>query len=233
MEIPKTIHYIWMGGKKKPYVLRRCIKMWHKRLKGYKIIEWNEKNFPIDEHPFAKRAYEAKQWAFVSDYVRSWVIYNHGGVYFDTDIMVIRPIDDLLKNDAFVGFESKKYPFTAVFGATKHHPFVRDMLSGYDDKKMEYDFKDNNTISASEILIKKYGCKANNKEQLLKTGIRVYSDGVLCSPSLDSYTVHLFYGGWKNSGRNMKNIWREVLRGFILTSPRRIKMYYFFLRKKG
>lgn len=84
--IPKIIHYSWFGGKEKSKFIRRCIGTWKKYLPDYDIIEWNETNFDLDSHRFAKEAYEAGKYAFVSDYVRVYVIYHYGGIYFDTDI---------------------------------------------------------------------------------------------------------------------------------------------------
>lgn len=193
--IPKKIHYVWVGGKEKPKSIQRCIKTWEK-LEGYEIIEWNEDNFDMDSHLFTKKAYAAKKWAFVSDYIRAYVIYNYGGIYFDTDIFVIRNIDQLLNNRAFVGYENSDHPFTAVFGAEAGHPLVKDMLDYYNDAELKFDFKNNNTISVSDLLIKKYNCKTGNIEQILQTGIKVYTDDMICNPSEQSLTVHAFLGSW-------------------------------------
>ena len=196
MSIPKKIHYVWLGGQEKPRAIKRCMKTW-KKLKGYEFIEWNENNIDIESHPFLKEAVAKKKWAFASDYIRAWAIYNYGGVYFDTDIIVVKSINSLLKNRAFVGFETPDYPFTAVFGAEKKHPFVKDMLDFYNGRSGKFDFKDNNTISTSELLIKKYDCELGNKEQELKTGIHVYPDGVLCAPSPESITIHAMTKTWR------------------------------------
>lgn len=227
--IPKTIHYVWLGGNRKPRVIRRCMKTW-KRLKGYRFIEWNESNIDIDSHPFLKKSIEKKKWAFASDYIRAWAIYNYGGIYFDTDIIVVRPINKLLKNKAFVGYETPDLPFTAVFGAAKHHPFVKDMLKYYDGKKMDYKFEDNNTNSVSEILIKKYKCKLGNVEQTLNTGIHVYPDGVLCNPSPQSLTIHAFSKTWRTD----LGI-RDYLLGILrtrLTNQFLIKLYWKYRKTK-
>lgn len=196
--IPKTIHYVWVGGSEKPKNIRKCMKTW-KRLKGYSFVEWNENNFDINSHPFVKKAYENKQWAFVSDYIRFYVIYHEGGVYFDTDIIVIDTIDEMLNNDAFVGFESKQYPFTAVFGAKKNHNFCKKVLDYYDSidiNQTNFSFNDNNTLSISDLLIKEYGCIPNDKEQMLKQKIKVYESNILCNPSLKSKTIHAFTATW-------------------------------------
>lgn len=183
------------------------MKSWPKHLNGFEVKEWNEKNFDIASHPFAQKAYAAKKWAFVSDYIRAYVIYNEGGVYFDTDIVMADSIDDLLQNDAFVGYETPDYPFTAVFGAKKKHPLLKSMLDYYDSLDLDtIDFKqnDNNTISVSDILINTYDCEKGDIEQSLKNGIHVYRSGVLCNPSRDSRTIHLFNRSWRTDGNKFK-----------------------------
>lgn len=195
--IPKIIHYIWVGGKEKPVDIKRCMDTWKKHLEGYKVIEWNESNFDIEQHPFVKAAYEAKKWAYVSDYIRAYAIYNYGGIYLDTDILLLDNFDDFLNHRAFVGFENPNYPFTAAFGAEKGHPLVKDMLDYYDElDTYHFDFKNNNTISVSDILINKYGCKVGNMYQVLKEGIAVYPDTILCNPSEKSVSIHVFTGTW-------------------------------------
>ena len=195
--IPKIIHYIWVGGKEKPVDIKRCMATWKKHLEGYKVIEWNESNFDIEQHPFVKAAYEAKKWAYVSDYIRAYAIYNYGGIYLDTDILLLDNFDDFLNHRAFVGFENPNYPFTAAFGAEKGHPLVKDMLDYYDElDTYHFDFKNNNTISVSDILINKYGCKVGNMYQVLKEGIAVYPDTILCNPSEKSVSIHVFTGTW-------------------------------------
>jgi len=195
--IPKIIHYIWVGGKEKPADIKRCMATWKKHLEGYKVIEWNESNFDIEQHPFVKAAYEAKKWAYVSDYIRAYAIYNYGGIYLDTDILLLDNFDDFLNHRAFVGFENPNYPFTAAFGAEKGHPLVKDMLDYYDElDTYHFDFKNNNTISVSDILINKYGCKVGNMYQVLKERIAVYPDTILCNPSEKSVSIHVFTGTW-------------------------------------
>ena len=172
-----------------------------RNLKDYEIVEWNETNFDINSHPFVKKAYENRKWAFVSDYIRAYAIYNQGGVYLDTDVLVLDNLDSLLNNRAFVGYERPDFPFTAVFGAEAGHPLVKEMLYYYDGLDMNFEFKDNNTISVSNILIEHYGCMLGNIEQTLREDIKVYPDGILCNPSMESKTVHVFLGSWLNRGK--------------------------------
>ena len=105
--IPKKIHYCWFGGNKKSKLVMKCITSWKKFFPDYEIVEWNEGNTDLHENKYIERAYQLKKWAFVSDYVRMKVLYDYGGIYFDTDVEVIRSFpDDLLKLPAFTGIES-------------------------------------------------------------------------------------------------------------------------------
>lgn len=203
--IPKIIHYVWVGNNPKPKNIKKCMKTWKKHLKDYEIIEWNESNFDINSHPFVKKAYEAKKWAYVSDYIRMYAIYNYGGIYLDTDVLVLENFDKFLNNKVFVGFERENYPFTAVFGAEKKNKFIKKLLDYYDNlDAYNFDFENNNTISVSNILINEYGCSKENKEQLLKDGIKVYKDDVLCNPSKNSTAVHIFTGTWLEGVKPLK-----------------------------
>ncbi|WP_223902445.1 glycosyltransferase family 32 protein [Lactobacillus laiwuensis] len=206
--IPKIIHYVWVGGNPKPKNIQRCMKTWTKHLQDYQIIEWNEDNFDIHENKYVEQAYQAKKWAFVSDYIRAKAVYEMGGIYMDTDVLVLDNLHDLLNNRAFVGFENKENPFTAVFGAEKGHPLIKDMLSYYDDRDFTFDKQDQlagvNTVSVSDILKNKYGAQPNNKEQQLQTGIHVYPDGILCNPSAQSKTIHVFTGTWMEGAKPLK-----------------------------
>ena len=103
--IPKIIHYCWFGGGPKPKSVEKYIRSWKKYCSDYEIIEWNEDNFDISSSPlYVKQAYAAKKWAFVSDYARLKVVFEYGGIYFDTDVQVIKNIDTLLQYDAFFFF---------------------------------------------------------------------------------------------------------------------------------
>ena len=108
--IPKTIHYCWFGGKPLPKSAIKCINSWKKFFPNYEIREWNESNFDVNMIPYTKEAYEAKKYAFVSDFARFWVLHEHGGVYFDTDVEVIRPMEDIIAAGAFMGMEKAMTP---------------------------------------------------------------------------------------------------------------------------
>ena len=130
--IPKTIHYCWFGRGEKPKLARRCIASWRSICEDYELIEWNEDNFDISRHPYLIWCYENKKWAFLSDLARLMIVYEHGGIYVDTDVEVIRPYDDLLGLDAFFGFENDKYVNTGLgFGSVQGHPAIAEMIDSY------------------------------------------------------------------------------------------------------
>lgn len=103
--IPKVIHYCWFGGKPLPKSARRCIASWRRYLPDYEAREWNEDNFDVNAIPYTREAYAMRKYAFVSDYARFYVLYHHGGIYFDTDVEVIRPMEDVVARGAFMGIE--------------------------------------------------------------------------------------------------------------------------------
>ena len=108
--IPKIIHYCWFGRNPLPELARKCIASWRKYLPDYEIKEWNEDNFDVNIIPYTAEAYAQKKYAFVSDYARFWILYRYGGIYFDTDVEVIRPLDDIIARGCFMGFETDPAP---------------------------------------------------------------------------------------------------------------------------
>ncbi len=132
--IPKVIHYCWFGGGEKSRLMKKCIKSWKKYCPDYEIIEWNEDNFDVNGIEFTKGAYNAKKWAFVTDYARLDIIYKHGGIYLDTDVELLKPLDELLKYKGFFGFEEMGMVNTGVgFGAEKGNLLVKQMRDDYNN----------------------------------------------------------------------------------------------------
>ena len=130
--IPKRIHYCWFGRGEKSRLAHKCVESWHRYCAEYEIIEWNEDNFDIQQYPYAKYCLENKKWAFLSDFARLVVVNQHGGIYFDTDVELLRAPDPLLEYEAFYGFENNAYVATGLgFGAQAGHPTVKAMLEQY------------------------------------------------------------------------------------------------------
>ena len=134
MAIPKKIHYCWFGGNPKPELALKCIKSWKKYCPDYEIICWNEDNFDLTQNAYMQEAYAAKKWAFVSDYARLKVIYDHGGIYLDTDVELIQPLDSLLSHSGYMGFDEKGIVASGLgFGAEKGNAVVGEFLRDYED----------------------------------------------------------------------------------------------------
>lgn len=208
MSIPKIIHYCWFGKGEMPALAKKCINSWGKYLPDYKIVCWNEENFDITQNKYAKEAYEAGKWAFVSDYVRLKAIYEEGGVYFDTDVEVIKSLDEILKNGGYMGFDDRGAVSTGLgFAAEKGNTFVGELLKDYDDISFvdssgEYDLTPcpkRNTETAVRL-----GLDTNIKDQVFM-GIHLYPEDYFCpikystgkkEITKNTYSIHHFCASW-------------------------------------
>lgn len=171
--IPKKIHYCWFGRGEKPKLAQKCIASWKRFCPDYEVIEWNEDNFDIHQNAYLEMCYQQKKYAFLSDYVRLLVVYQYGGIYMDTDVELLCPLDPLCGNTAYFGFENDLYIASGLgFGAEKQHPAIRQMLKEY-----------------SVLLDGKHGvigCPQLNTQALVKLGLQL--DGSL--QKLDNCTVY-------------------------------------------
>lgn len=207
--IPKIIHYVWLGGNPIPENLNEYIKTWEKFLPDYEIIEWNESNIDLDKYQYCREAYDAKKYAFASDVVRLDVLYNYGGIYLDTDIEVLKSLDDLLEHRGFSGFESDEEVAAGIIGSEKGGEWVKDQLDYYKtadfvNDKGKYNFK---TIveTITEISEEKYGLRKNGELQILKNDFVIYPTDYFYpqSPKTgkitlteNSYAIHHYAGSW-------------------------------------
>lgn len=226
MVIPKIIHFCWFGEKEIPHLEKHCIESWSTVLPEYKIMFWNEESFEINSVPYVKQAYEHKKYAFVSDYVRIYALYRYGGIYFDTDVEVLKSFDNYLDNDVFIGFENKTSVGTGIIGSSPKSQIMSQMLEYYHshnfaDEKGKIDTTTNVQILMS--ILDKYGFVKENKNQELD-GIRIYERDVFCPKKLKDGTfrssektvsIHYFSGSWltereRRRGNNI--VWREVIR---------------------
>lgn len=171
--IPKKIHYCWFGRGEKPKLAQKCIASWKKYCPDYEIIEWNEDNFDININGYTRMCYEQKKYAFLSDYVRLWIIKEYGGLYFDTDVEVLRNYDELLIHNAFFGFESEQYVNTGIgFGAEACNAVVCKLLEEYN----ELINGDKGIVGCpvlNTIALEQLGLKRNGKEQMVDNA-RIY-----------------------------------------------------------
>lgn len=134
--IPKVIHYCWFGGKELPQSAKRCVESWKKFMPDYEIKRWDESNFDVDAITYTKEAYSVQKYAFVSDYARFWILSEYGGIYFDTDVEVIRSLDDIIAKGSFMGVESQNNNLISVapglgFAAEPGNEFLKRMIGLY------------------------------------------------------------------------------------------------------
>lgn len=207
--MPKTINYCWFGGAEKSPVILKCIESWKKYCPDYEIKEWNEGNFDIHCNKYVEEAYNAKKWAFVSDYCRFFVLYNYGGIYVDTDVEILKPLNDLPKN--FVGFEKSSVVASGLIrGAEKGDEICREILDTYEnDRFVLPDGNFNNTYTVcdreTEILVK-HGLILNNEKQTVGSTTVFpteyfnpkggdYGTEVITP---NTYTVHHYLATWKS-----------------------------------
>ncbi|MCL2355383.1 MAG: exopolysaccharide biosynthesis protein [Oscillospiraceae bacterium] len=147
----KTIHYCWFGGKPLPKKVKQYIKTWKKHLPDFEIKQWNEKNFDINCTNFSKQAYESKKWAFVSDVARIHALKEMGGLYLDTDVEIIKPVDFLFENEFFIGKEDEKFVGTCVIGTTTpNNPHINAILDIYKD--LTFDPNDMYNVTSPRII---------------------------------------------------------------------------------
>lgn len=208
--IPKTIHYCWFGRNPLPPLAEKCIASWRKYCPDYEIIEWNEDNFDIYSNQYTKEAYEAKKWAFVTDFVRLYVLEKYGGVYMDTDVEVVKPIDRFLQHSAFSGFETPQRVPTGIMAAEKNHPVIHELLSFYDNKHF-LDENGNpdittNVDTITELFLKK-GLVLNGELQDIADFVlyppdyfcpKDWNDGLVTRTNR-TFTIHHFSGSWLSS----------------------------------
>jgi hypothetical protein len=205
--IPKTIHYIWLGGNPLPPLAEKCIESWKRFCPDYEIKKWDETNFDVSSNQYCKEAYEAKKFAFASDYVRLHVLVNYGGVYMDTDVELIKPIDSYLVHQAFSGFESEKSIPTGIMACEKGFALFNDLLSDYNGRSFILPGGKQNTTTnvhfITESCLKK-GLILNNTFQTVD-GFALYPYDIFCPKNFDTgkynvtentVAVHHFAGSW-------------------------------------
>jgi mannosyltransferase OCH1-like enzyme len=170
----------------------------------YEIVEWNETAFDVNISTYVSEALEAKKWAFVSDYVRLWALFNYGGIYLDTDVEVFKSLEPFLINSAFTGFEKcyngDTQPITAVMGAKRGHPWIRALLNDYNGRsfltRSGLDLT-TNTLRISRIMTEQYAVVNNDTYQVLADDLHLYPSDVFCYRGRNSYAMHHFSGSWK------------------------------------
>lgn len=207
----KKIHYCWFGQKPLPELAKKCIESWKKYCPLYEIIEWNEKNFDIDSCIYVREAYAAKKWAFVSDYARFKILYNEGGIYFDTDVEIIKPIDDLIEKGAFMGCEEEGINPGLGMYAAAGLDLYKEILDYYEKQHFirddgSYDLE--TVVTKVTRILKKYGFDEKKKNEIQSlASINVYPEEYFCPMKFSTRelyitektrTIHYYDSSWYN-----------------------------------
>ena len=213
--IPKIIHYCWFGGNAKPKNILNYIESWKNHCPDYKIIEWNESNFNVHQNRYCKEAYDSKKWAFVSDVARLWALYHEGGIYMDTDVEVVKSLDELLVNEVFLGFERSTCIGTNIIGAHKGNEFVCSLLKAYDQRRfINEDGSLDTTTNVNSITkaAKDLGLILNGKKQNIND-VTFYPQEYFCpydyttgriTKLKQAYTIHWYVQSWVTPGKKLR-----------------------------
>lgn len=219
-KIPPLIHYCWFGKGEKPELYKRCINSWKEKCPEYEVIEWNETNCNINDTAFTKEAYDEGKWGFVPDYFRLKIIYEYGGIYLDTDVEVLKNLDDLRREEAFCGLQLPGQVALGLgFGSVKNNPVIYNMMLRYE--KMKFRNEDgtyNDTISPvyqTKDLVT-MGMHYGNRYQKVDN-LSIFPTEVLSPKNLytgltnitcNTYTNHHYDGSWIEKERYLKKIIR-------------------------
>lgn len=218
--IPKIIHYCWFGNNDLPELAQKCIASWKKYCPDYEIIEWNESNFDINCCDYVREAYEAKKWAFVSDAARLYALVNYGGIYMDTDVEVLRPLDDLLKYEALSGFEAEDRIQTGLMACREGQPLFCELLHDYDNAhfiKSDGTYDTTTNVTRITNICLKYGLRLDNTLQTVN-GLTLLPYDYLCPKNFETkivtltentYVIHHFDGSWLSDEAKCAAVLRE------------------------
>ena len=212
-KIPKVIHYIWLGTRPLDKLSLKCMATWKRILPDYRIIKWSDEECKdiIQNNTYAKEAYASKKYAFVSDYLRVYILYHYGGVYMDTDVEVLKSIDRFLNDDVFTCFENKTHIPTALMAGSKGNEWMKMLLDDYNDRhfiKEDGSFDLRTNVEVITELSIKWGLVPNGEEQVLDSGVHIYSKDYFCPLDTNAaknniftdntYAIHLYNGSWRS-----------------------------------
>ena len=242
--IPKKIHYCWVGGNPLPVSVKKCIASWKKYCPDYEIIEWNEKNYDFTKNDYMKDAYEAKKWGFVPDYARVDIIYQHGGIYLDTDVQVIKSFNSLLNCKSFFGFEddgNEKFYVNLGHGFAGEvgNPLLKEIMDSYETISF-YNKDGSLNLTPSPILnstvLEKYGFVMDNHYQSINDNViypgdyfdpKSFITGLL-HLTKNTYSIHHYDASWFDEEKKFrkKTEWKQYKRIYrrdrIIHLPNRI-----------
>ena len=224
---PKIIHYCWFGLGEKPVSFEKYIESWKEILPDYEIVEWNESNFDISSCSYVTEAYEAKKYAFVSDYVRLWALFKYGGIYLDTDVLMLKDLSDFLLDEQLIlGFEEKNWVCTSTIISPKGNRFIKKFMNSYHRRsfvKEDGTFDMTTNVDTLTGLLLEIGLEQNGYKQTL-----AYLDEKITvlpqeffSPydyinnidkrTSESLTMHCFDVSWASPTMKVKKYIRKIV----------------------
>lgn len=208
--IPKKIHYCWFGTDEKGELVRKCMASWRKFCPDYEIIEWNESNFDVHCIPYMEEAYKNRKFAHMTDYARLKIAYEVGGVYLDTDVELIKPLDDFLHDKSFFALQRSGEVATGLgFGSEPGAPILKELMSSYEQKHYEANgsFVTETCVDIDKKVFQKHGIKDTNTLQRLDDVViypTEYFNPKDCSTGRMQITdktvsIHHYEGSWHDA----------------------------------
>ena len=189
------IHYFWFGNNKMPDLALKCIESWKKFCPDYEIKLWNEKNYDVTKNQYMYETYKSGKFGFTADFARLDVIYEYGGIYLDTDVELIKPIDNILNNHAFMGFETERTVALGLgFGAEAGNQIIYEMREVYKNERF---IKPDGTLnlipspSYQTRVLKVHGLNSLGEEQIIDDLCHVYPKTVFNPCDMDTMKIDI------------------------------------------
>lgn len=232
--IPKIIHFCWLSDDPYPQEIQRCLDSWKEILPDYEIWKWDRKRFDINAIPWTKEAFEAKKYAFAADYIRLYAVYHYGGIYLDSDVIMYKSFNPLLRLPYFVGQDHEGGFEPAIFGAEKGCPWIKSILSHYDNRHFilpdgEFDINPLPRIFYS-ILVPRYSMirtigknaydDVNNNFYIFPKDYFNSRDSMEVSLTHNSFCAHNYAGSWMKKNNSFKG---QVIR---ILPKKLVKLYF-------
>lgn len=225
----KTIHYFWFGNNPKSELIEKCIASWKKYFPDFEIKEWNESNFDVRQNKYISQAYDAKKFAFVSDFARFKILYEQGGLYFDTDVEVIKPFYDLLSHEAFAAFETEEFvaPGLVLWVKNPGNSMLSEILETYSNLEFINADGSQNTVTICKYftdMLRNHGLQKNNGTVQLCGSFSVFPRDYFCpfddltgvmNKTGNTCAIHWYAKSWMNKKDILRNKFTRIIHRYL------------------